>query len=285
MAASARSIRRTSTDGSLLDVPPSRDELEDLGRAFNDLLADLRQSLERQHRFTGDASHQLRTPLTAMLASVEVTLRQVQSPAEYQRVLEVVRRRGVQLRQIIESLLFLARAESDCELTDAEVIDLSGWCRSWLDSWVDHPRAADLTVQNGQTPALVMANPALLGQVLDNLLDNACKYSRPGTPVVVTVEARANEAVLTVSDRGCGIAPDELPLICEPFFRSAQARWVGAQGVGLGLTVARRLVALMGGRLDVESEVESGSRFHVVLPLHPRPVAGGEAGCGTWAGV
>jgi signal transduction histidine kinase len=231
--------------------------------------------LERQHRFTGDASHQLRTPLTAMLASVEVALRQVRSPAEYQRVLGVVRRRGVQLRQIIESLLFLARAESDCHLPDAETIDLNGWCRSWLDSWADHHRAADLVVvQTGQTPAPVRANPALLGQVLDNLLDNACKYSKPGTPVIVTVEARADDAVLTVSDQGCGIAPDELPLICEPFFRSAQARWVGAQGVGLGLTVARRLVALMGGRLDVESEAGSGSRFHVALPLFPAPSSG-----------
>jgi len=94
MAASARSVRRTATDGPLLEVAPSRDELEDLGRAFNELLADLRLSLERQHRFTGDASHQLRTPLTAMLASVEVALRQVRSPDEYQRVLSVVRRRG-----------------------------------------------------------------------------------------------------------------------------------------------------------------------------------------------
>lgn len=276
MASSARSIRRTSTDGSLLDVSPSRDELEDLGRAFNDLLADLRQSLERQHRFTGDASHQLRTPLTAMLASVEVALRQVRSPAEYQRVLGVVRRRGGQLRQIIESLLFLARAESDCHLPDAETIDLAGWCRSWLDSWADHPRASDLAVQTDEVTAFVWANPALLGQVLDNLLDNACKYSAPGSPVVVSVELKGTETVLVVSDRGCGITPDELPLVCEPFFRSAQTRWAGAQGVGLGLTVARRLVTLLGGRLDVESEPERGSRFRVTLPLDTAPSPGTE---------
>jgi len=184
MAASARSVRRTATDGPLLEVAPSRDELEDLGRAFNELLADLRLSLERQHRFTGDASHQLRTPLTAMLASVEVALRQVRSPDEYQRVLSVVRRRGGQLRQIIESLLFLARAESDCHLPDAETIDLAGWCRSWLDSWADHPRASDLAIQIGEGATPVLANPALLGQVLDNRLDNACKYSQPGSPIL-----------------------------------------------------------------------------------------------------
>jgi len=274
MASSARSVRRTATDGPLLDVSPSRDELEDLGRAFNELLADLRLSLERQHRFTGDASHQLRTPLTAMLASVEVALRQVRSPGEYQRVLSVVQRRGVQLRQIIESLLFLARAESDCHLPDAEMIDLGVWCRSWLGSWGDHPRASDLAVQTGEEATLVRANPVLLGQVLDNLLDNAYKYSVAGSPVVVTVESKGMEAVLIVSDKGCGIMPDELPLVCEPFFRSAQARWTGAQGVGLGLTVARRLVTLLGGRLDVESEPGLGSQFRVVFGLDPTPTPG-----------
>lgn len=282
MAASARSVRRTATDGPLLDVSPSRDELGDLGRAFNELLADLRLSLERQHRFTGDASHQLRTPLTAMLASVEVALRQVRSPAEYQRVLSVVQRRGVQLRQIIESLLFLARAESGCHLPDAEGIDLGGWCRSWLGSWTDHPRAADVAVHVGEEATPVRANPALLGQVLDNLLDNACKYSAAGSPVVVSVESKGMEAVLIVSDKGCGITQDELPLVCEPFFRSAQARWTGAQGVGLGLTVAKRLVTLLGGRLDVESEPGRGSRFRVIFRLDPTPSpgAGRNAGYG-----
>ena len=285
MAASARSIRRAAPDGSLLDVSPSRDELEDLGRAFNDLLADLQQSSERQNRFTGDASHQLRTPLTALLASVEVALRQVRSPAEYQRVLGVVRRRGGQLRQIIESLLFLARAESDCHLPDAETIDLGGWCWSWLDSWEDHPRASDLAVRIGEGATPVRANPALLGQVLDNLLDNACKYSEPGSPVVVSVESKGNGAVLVVSDKGCGIGPDELPLVCEPFFRSAQARWTGAPGVGLGLTVARRLVTLLGGRLDVASEPGLGSQLSVTLPLEiaPLPEAGQAAGNGVGA--
>lgn len=267
MAASARSVRRTAADGPLLEVASSRDELEDLGRAFNDLLADLRQSLERQHRFTGDASHQLRTPLTAMLASVEVALRQVRSPAEYERVLGVVRRRGVQLRQIIESLLFLARAESDGHLPDAEEIDLAGWSRTWLDSWADHPRAADLAVRTAPVAVPVRANPALLGQVLDNLLDNACKYSPAGSPVAVSVESNGAEAVLVVSDEGCGITPEELPLVCEPFFRSAQARWTGAQGVGLGLTVAKRLVTLLGGSLDVGSEPRRGSQFRVRFPV------------------
>jgi signal transduction histidine kinase len=264
MAASARSVR-FAEQNQPLDVAATRDELEDLGRAFNDLLADLRQSLERQRRFTGDASHQLRTPLTAMLASVEVALRQERAPEEYQRVLQVVRRRGVQLRQIIESLLFLARAESDASLPDAEAIPLAEWCRSWLDGWSEHPRASDLVFQADAAEVAVRVNPALLGQVFDNLLDNACKYSEPGRPIRVTVERENGDAVLTVADMGCGIAADELPLVWEPFFRSTEARWRGTPGVGLGLTVARRLAALLGGRLEVRSEPGHGSRFRIVL--------------------
>ena len=280
MATSARSVRHTFLDGSLLDVVPSRDELEDLGRAFNDLLADLRLSLERQHRFTGDASHQLRTPLTAMLASVEVALRQVRSPAEYQRVLGVVRRRGVQLRQIIESLLFLARAESDCHLPDAEVIDLAGWCRSWVGSWADHPRAADLAVPTGEGATPVRANPALLGQVLDNLLDNACKYSAAGSPVVVSVEPQGAGAALVVSDNGCGITPDELPLICEPFFRSAQSRWNGGAG-GRARTHRRPATRHPAWRPAGRGErTRTGQPVPGQLSSRPHTDAGGGEKCG-----
>jgi signal transduction histidine kinase len=279
MAASARAIRWAG-DAPPLDVAPSGDELEDLGRAFNDLLADLRRTLERQRRFTGDASHQLRTPLAALLAAVDVALRRERPAAEYQRVLGAVRRRGDQLRQITESLLFLARADTDAPLPDRETIDLVAWGRDWISSWSDHPRAADIGVRTEPDRAPVRANPAVLGQVLDNLLDNACKYSEPGTPVEVSVTVRGRDAVLSVADHGCGIAPADVPHLGDPFFRAAHARRLGVPGVGLGLAVARRLVTLLGGRLEVESEHGSGTTFRVVLSVDPvaEPQTGQGAG-------
>ena len=264
MATSARTLRHNADPGKLLAVTESGDELEDLGRAFNDLLSGLRESLERQKRFTGDASHQLRTPLTALLTSVEVALKTDRAPAEYQRVLDVVRRRGTQLRQIIDSLLFLARSEAS-PLPDPESIDLGEWCRAWLANWGDHTRACDLTIQADE-PAPARTHPALLGQVLDNLLDNACKYSDLGTPVTVTVEAGEREVTLTVTDRGCGIAADELSRVFEPFYRAQNARWDGKPGVGLGLAVVWRLAALLGGRVTVGSELGRGSWFRLSLP-------------------
>lgn len=267
MAVSARAIRRDSEPGHFLDVADTKDELEDLGRAFNELVVGLQESLERQQRFTGDASHQLRTPLTALLAAVEVAMKKDRSPAEYQRVLDVVRRRGHQIRQIIESLLLLARAEAASPLPEPEVVDLGECCRAWVGAWADHPRGADLRTELKADSVSVLTHPALLGQVFDNLIDNAFKYSGPGTPVVVAVGADGGEAVVSVTDEGCGIAAGDCERVFEPFYRASQARWAGTPGVGLGLAVAKRLLLLLGGRVELRSEPGKGSRFSVVLPL------------------
>lgn len=278
MASSAREIRQHLSSGEFLEVAPTGDELEDLGTAFNDLLAGLREALERQSRFTGDASHQLRTPLTAMLGQIDVALRQDRTVAEYQRVLTVLRRRGDQLHQIIESLLFLARADVRAPLPDMRSFDLGEWCRGWMASWEQHPRVADLRVDVRDT-VVVHTQPALLGQILDNLIDNACKYSEPGTPVVVSVSVEADAAILTVTDRGCGISPAEAALIFQPFYRGEQARWHGKPGVGLGLTIVHRLAAMLGGTASVSSEIGQGSRFTMTLPVsRPEHGSTGEDG-------
>lgn len=163
--------------------------------------------------------------------------------------------------------MFLARAEAGAPVPDTESFDLGAWCRGWAQNWRDHPRAADIEVRAGGRAAWVHTQPAMLGQVLDNLLDNACKYSEPGTPVVVSVEAEPGAGVLTVADRGCGIPPEEATLVFQPFFRGQQARWLGKPGVGLGLAVVQRIGVILGGVLSVQSEPGRGSRFTVNLPL------------------
>jgi signal transduction histidine kinase len=266
MAKSARAIRLHSPQESKLDVPTTNDELEDLGVAFNDLLGDLRESLDRQRRFTGDASHQLRTPLSAMIAAVDVALRQDRSPEEYRRVLNTIRRRGGQLTQIIETLLFLARPDRTSMLLASEDIDLAEWCRAWLEGWQGHPRAADIVFQPDEGPFLIHTYPSLLGQILDNLLDNACKYSDPGTRLTIRLRRQGETITLAVADRGYGIDEADRERVFEPFFRSEKARWLGKPGTGLGLTVVRRLVTVLGGTIDVTSTPGQGSEFRIHIP-------------------
>jgi two-component system, OmpR family, sensor kinase len=265
MAESARAIPATQPDGRL-EVSPTGDELEELGRAFNELLDRLQESFERQRHFTGEASHQLRTPLTVMLGQVEVALRRERSPEDYRRVLEVVAEQADRLRRIVEMLLFLARADSEAALPGLERLCLRTWLEQHLKEWANHPRAEDLHWQLSEGGDWhVQAHPPLLGQVVDLLLDNACKYSRPGTPVTLSLRKDGSCVGLDVEDRGCGILAEDLAHVFEPFFRSPRQLEPRVGGVGLGLTIARRVAEALGGRVEVVSQPGQGSRFSVRL--------------------
>lgn len=266
MAEEARSLRDHPECDRGLQIPLTQDEVAELGGAYNELLMSLRLALERQRRFTGDASHQLRTPLAAILAAVDVTLRYERSSEEYIQALTAVQRRGRDLQQIVEALLIIARWEPSAALPGRESIDLGAWCQTRLVLWRDHERYADFRPDWSDSAARIDVQPMLLGQVFDNLLDNACKYSPPGSPLVVRTESDAREARLTIVDRGSGLTPAELQQIFEPFYRSNGATDQGISGTGLGLTIAKRMVTVMGGRLDATSEPGVGSAFCVILP-------------------
>lgn len=267
--------------GQLLPVAPSGDEVEDLGHSFNDLLTRLQDALQQQQRFAGDASHQLRTPLTAVLGQVEVALRQERSAEEYQRVLQIVRRRAGEMRQMVELLLFLARMPERSEPPDTRVINLADWLEEHQRRWEDHPRTADISWPHRDAEAgwEIRTQPALLGQLLDNLLDNACKYSEMGTPIRVNIEQTGRGVALIVADEGMGIRGEDLPHICDPFYRSQDARRLGRPGVGLGLTVVERIATVLGGELHMDSQPGQGSRFSIDLPAmgedHPAADAAG----------
>ncbi len=266
MAEAAGSMN-ASDPGQRLPVVKTGDELEELNRAFNQLLARLQESFERQRRFTGDASHQLRTPLTAMLGQLEIALRRTRTVEEYQQVLSVLNGQTSQMRQIVEMLLFLARADAEAKSPALERIDLKDWLTGHLASWSGHARGADFQLQiKGDGLWWVRTQAPLLGQLVDNLLENACKYSKTGTPITVSL-AREDDAIcLTVADAGRGIAEEDLPHIFEPFYRSAEARRQGVPGTGLGLAVAQRIALALGGTLHARSRPGCGALFTLQVP-------------------
>jgi heavy metal sensor kinase len=272
MAAVARSMDATKP-GASLPAPGTRDEVDDLARAFNGLLARLGEAFERQRRFTGDASHQLRTPLTAMLGQTEVALRRDRPAEEYRRVLSQVHGQAEHLHRIVEALLFLARADAEAPLPGVEAVDLAPWLPAHVAHRADHARAADLRLEKSAGPLWVRAQPVLLGILVDNLVDNALKYSEAGTPVTLSARRDGDAVALSVEDAGCGIAADELPHIFEPFYRSPEARRLGRGGTGLGLAVARRVAVVFGGGLTAESQPGRGSRFTLRLPAAAVPAA------------
>jgi len=267
MAVAASEINADDFASRLPSIVTS-DELGRLNRAFNGLLDRLQESFERQQRFTGDASHQLRTPLTAILGQVEVALRRERPAEEYRRVLTTVHQRAGHLHRIVESLLFLARASRDASLPDTEPICLTSWLPQRLEAWSDHPRGKDIVFTgDGADRCIVQANPALLGELIDVLIDNACKFSESGAPINIRLRGEDDAICIEVKDRGCGIADADLPRLFTPFFRSEQTRRLGIEGAGLGLSIAQRLAEIFGGILTATSHVGLGSCFTLRLPL------------------
>lgn len=267
MAKQARSMAGADFR-SRLPVAETGDELADLAAAFNTLLDRQQGAMEQQRRFAGDAAHELRTPLTVLLGQIDVSLRRARSAEEYAATLRVLRDESAELRKIVESLLFLARAEDDAVLPDSETIALHEWLPGYLDRWNDHPRRADIRLRSEENgPCRITASSALLARLLDNLIENALKYSERGSRVDVTLARDDAEAVVAVEDQGRGIEAEDRSAIFNPFFRSRAARDAGIAGAGLGLAIAARIAKACGGRLNCTSELDRGSRFTLRLPL------------------
>ena len=256
--------------GGRLPTPGTDDELGELGRSINALLDRLGESLEQQQRFTGDASHQLGTPLTALQGHVDLVLRQDRSPEEYRRVLTVFQSKTRHLRQIVDGLMFLSRADAEARRLKLEQILLDqAWLRpEYLEAgWLQRSRRSDLTFKSdGPSSHPVRVHPPLLGELLNNLLDNAAKYGPPGTPITVRLTRHDDGLSISVSDEGPGIDPADLPNVFDPFFRAEGTRIRGTTGIGLGLSVAARIAAVFGARIIADSVPGLGSTFTVTLP-------------------
>jgi two-component system, OmpR family, sensor kinase len=276
LVASARGLDAADAGWRLEDVGTG-DELDELGRAFNELLSRLHVAYERQRRFSGDASHQLRTPLTVLIGQIEVALRHERSGEEYRRVLESALERAVQLAEIVEALMFLGQAEADAQLPECGPLELDRWVAQHL---ATRPALEHVHRNLHADGAWVRAHSPLLGQLLDNLLDNAREHGRSATPTLVETSREGPVVVLAVVDAGPGIPPEDIPRVFEPFYRSAQTRRRRIAGVGLGLAVVERIAIAFGGSVSVRSEPASGCRIEVRLLAAEPPIGSADDASG-----
>jgi heavy metal sensor kinase len=230
--------------------------LESLGRAF-----------AREKQATADISHDLRTPLAALLTTIEIALRKPRSPEEYRELLQDCHTSGKQMHQAVERLLTLARLDAGVEHLRSRIIDaaeLAEQCASVVRPLAEQ-HGLHLTVhRDGAVP--LNADPDKLREILNNLLHNAVQYNRPDGSIDVTF-ARVNDHVeLRVSDTGIGLAPEVQPRIFERFYRVDRSRGADGLNTGLGLSIVKEYVDLMGGTIRVESALAQGSTFTVRLP-------------------
>lgn len=236
-------------------------------------ITDLRRLENLRRDFVANASHELKTPITSILAVAE-TLRDggFDLAPEARRFVDIAAKHAARLQVLVEDLLDLSRIEHEAE-RGAAVLE-AGLLRPALEAAIQAnaaaARARGIRMELEAAPDLVAPrDPALLEQAVGNLLDNAIKYSPEGGEVRLSA-ARANgEIVIRVADHGCGIAAEHLPRLFERFYRVDRARSRRLGGTGLGLAIVKHVAALHGGRVSVESEAGRGSTFRIHLPAGP----------------
>jgi signal transduction histidine kinase len=257
---------------------PVRDRAsgELLGRI--DVYSDVTEArrLERaKDEFLATASHELKTPITTLNGYLELLQRQVDRPGgpDPQRLRRYVATslgELERLRRLNEDLLEVARIRAGRLTLQPTRTDLAALVRDHVERFVRRPGLLErghLLVCRADQALVGQFDPLRLGQVLNNLLENALKYSPQGGDVVVAAERAGDEALVGVHDQGIGVPPEERERLFLPFFRAANASAGSPEGLGLGLYISRGIVEGHGGRLWVEPAPDGGSVFRVALPL------------------
>jgi len=245
-------------------------EYQRLVHVLNGMLQRLAAALESQKRFTADASHELRSPLTALRGELEVARRRERTPGEYRRVIDSALDEVERLSRIAEDLLTLNRSEAGSTTLQTKELDIRERVRHTGDRLLRKAgeKGVHLRFLGEEHPVLVETDPDLLDRVVWNLLDNAVKFAPPGSEVVVKVVSQDAWVVLEVEDRGPGFPPDELDKVFERFYRLDDSRTPGGedQGTGLGLAIVRAIAELHGGRAEAGNREGGGALLRVFLP-------------------
>src|SRR5918993_5257093 len=260
-----------------LAVPLSGDEMARLALTVNGMIARLEQSFGSLHRFTADASHELKTPLMVLRAGVERALVHPGTPPEILQALDETLAQINQMTEMVESLLTLARADEgraplaveECDLRElvVDVAETAGMLGEGVGVTEVHSVP--------DTPVRLAVDRGRIREMLLNMVTNAIKYTPHGGAVFLKLEQDDESVTLSVRDSGIGIAPGDLPHIFERFWRAdpARSRTGDRPGVGLGLAITKWIAEAHGGTITVQSRPGRGSVFTVRLPRNGREQA------------
>ncbi|CAG4992510.1 Adaptive-response sensory-kinase SasA [Dyadobacter sp. CECT 9275] len=237
-----------------IPLPPGKDELGKLVITINDLLDRIENAVHREKQFTSDASHELRTPLAVIKGTLEVLIRKPRSAQEYVGKVAYCIKEIDRISYLVDQLLLLARFESQKKALDAQAIDLSELTATILQRQQDQILAKGLSVElEAGEHYDVCSDPYMVDIIIENLISNAVKYSHPHERIRIEIKKMNAEIIYSVIDRGIGIAPEEIPKIQEPFYRSHPLQHPHITGNGLGLSIVKRMCELLVIRFEIES--------------------------------
>jgi heavy metal sensor kinase len=275
----SRAAQRISIENltDRLDVTQTGDQLQRLSETLNAMLSRLEASVRRITQFTADASHELRAPVSLIRTTAEVALQKRDRPAgEYLEALDEILEESERTSQVVDSLMLLARADSGKENLERALIDAGAVVKGAAEQGEKLARTHGLKFSASvpEAPVSIQADADALRRALLILLDNAVKYTPQGGSVRIALKTSDGVAVVSVSDTGIGIAKQDVIHIFDRFWRADKARSREQGGAGLGLSIAKWIVDIHAGSIDVESEPGKGSIFHLRVPLDHREKGG-----------
>ncbi|MCI9147378.1 MAG: HAMP domain-containing histidine kinase [Hungatella sp.] len=260
-------------------LPSASREVSELANAFDCMFERLEQSFEAEKRFTSDASHELRTPVSVILAQCDYVKKHGDTLEEYEEAVEVIGRQARRMSLLIERLLDMARLDLGTQKMKTEAVDLSRMASVLCQELDTGDRGISITseIQDG---VFIQGDPFLISRAVSNLMENARKYGKEGGQIRVKVSVCEGEgrkpsgaggrkgsgavAVLQVEDDGIGIASEDLDKIWQRFYQAEESR---QSGLGLGLAMVRQIVGLHRGTVRAESVRGQGSCFTLMLPV------------------
>lgn len=243
-------------------------ELRPVATRLEEVLDQLKKAFAREKQAAADISHELRTPLAALLTTLEVGLRKTRSPEEYRELLEECRASGQHMYQLVERLLTLARLDAGVDQyrpTETDVVEIALACNDMIRP-LAKAKGIELRCHLPEEPIATMTDPDKLREVLVNLLHNAVEYNKPHGTIDLTVERVNKQVRFEVRDTGIGIPPEAMEHLFERFYRADPSRHADTPHAGLGLSIVKSYIELMGGTIRVDSSA-AGTAFTVLIPL------------------
>lgn len=252
--------------GRRLPVVNEHDELGRLAGVFNVTLERLEASFGALDRFVADASHELRTPLTTLRSVGEVGLRKSRTVEEYREIIGSMLEEAQRLQRLTQRLLELASTEGSEPTVERTWLQLDEYVRSCVGEWAVLAENRNQRLEVEAAECRAHTDPLLLRQALQNLVDNAIKYSPEGTAIRVAVRGTGENWIVEVADEGPGISPEHRAQIMARFFRPDMGRGRERGGFGLGLALTKAYMRLLGGTVGYEPGAAGGSVFRLTWP-------------------
>ena len=251
---------------SRIPMPQNRDELFVLSQTINNLLDRIETAVEREKQFTSDASHELRTPLTVIKGTLEVLIRKPRDAAEYEEKINFCVKEVNRLNHLVDQLLLLARFENQKQTLKIEKVYLNALILDTLTMYSGKVNNKKINVKYSfLKDYFIESDNYLVATIISNIVSNAIKYSSENGEISILLSEENNKIICSISDKGIGIAKEDLDKIFNPFYRSSPTNNPEIKGYGLGLSIVKRITQLLNIGFEIHSELSKGSTFILYL--------------------